>query len=245
MARPRPKGKKKLMSMEQRAARNMKMRLVSALSAVANERSGINPDMMLLPQNLNVTHDFEQWFEKDEEHPEGGAWIKRRRGRRTNNVYHTLFVAGTIDKHGKVAGDGLAIIYARSKGQQGSPDDGFRVQCERSDPHERARRKAEYGARFVDILRRIENTRYRRILRAITIDLVGGDGAGLVVGKRKEPDGARWRIVLSKTVGLIDDQAQSRAMKRAVEMLIPAKEAHDKEWPEMERRRKEALRKAA
>lgn len=211
----------------------MAARVRTARAAQGDGNPGINPDQFGSPNAANVTFEAEQWFEKDDQHPKGGAWVKRRRGRRTNNVFDTLHKAGTLEQRQRVAGNYLATLYAQSQGLQGSPDDGFeRVQCDAADPHEVAMRSAVAGRRFAEIIRRVEKPRYQRLLRALVRDIVLGDGAG-----NDADGGVRWRRVVATTLGLNSDKAQANAVKIATAGLLDIIEACECDWRETERLR--------
>lgn len=237
----RVKTKKVKETLEQKAQRLMRERLSQATQAVEREQSGVNPDMFLVPQAANVSLDFETWFEKDENHPQGGEWITRRRGRRTNNPFETLYIAKTLTKPEKVAGEYLVTLYAESHGLEGTPDDGYeRVQCDTADPHEQAMRRAKAAERFMDITARIEKTRYKRLLKALVHDMVMGDGAGNL-----SDGGVRWRRVIATTLSLTSDKAQSKAMQTACKPLPDIIEAAERDWVRRERDLKNSRKKAA
>ncbi|HTN41504.1 MAG TPA: hypothetical protein VLZ84_10160 [Asticcacaulis sp.] len=252
------RAKKPKETMEEKAAREMKERLMARTSAARqasqSDRSGINPEMFAVlkgrgitatvrpvHQNANVDFEYEERLEHDEADENFGEVIKARRGRRVNNVFHTLEKAKTITRAQMIVGDEVASIYAASKGLSDPPEKRIFDQVDNnrgSSPEIATDHMIDNGWRFMDIMTRIQPIRYKKMFKALIRDMVTGDGAGNIVIDRDKDGKAmtrnrervRWRTVMHYAIGVKDDEAQARAMRAGIIHLVAAKEASDKAW---------------
>lgn len=142
-------------------------------------------------QNRNIAYEVIEIA--DPESP--GKLIKRKQGKRLENVFEALYKSGSINAEERSAANHLIEFYARSIGQIGVGEkrDVF-VDCSTEDPHRDAFIRARYGIKFNDVLARLAQN-HEKLLKALIYDFVTGDGSS-------GTDEVRWRKVVTLVTGV-------------------------------------------
>ena len=151
-----------------------------------------------LQQNRNIVDDIADM--NDPEAP--GVWVRRKQARRVSNVFETLFKSGRINGAEREAAGNMAELFAKSRGLYSVSERSLeRVQYDTSDAMTQMRIRAAHGRRFEDILGRLSQD-HARLVKALILDFVLGDGVGAKVGEHGVSGfTVRWRGVVRATLG--------------------------------------------